>query len=252
MRKIDLNVDVGEGFGFDRDLFEFATSANICCGVHAGSWELTRETIAYCRERGIRFGAHPGYPDRATMGRATITESTTREYLDSIFRQVSEFAQFARPAYLKPHGAFYNDTAQPLPDGWDRAVTVEGRRGPYDAGGIYMARFPGLASLQMLLKIFRLPLMGLEPTAHAEVARRSGQDLYREGFADRAYQEDGTLVPRSERGAVLGDPAAIDAQVRALAPNVDSICLHGDTPGCVEFAEMVYRALVDAGYEVGV
>lgn len=251
MRRIDLNVDVGEGFGFDRDLFEFATSANICCGVHAGSAELTRETVAYCRERGIRFGAHPGYPDRANMGRQSITDETTRAWLDSIFRQVMDFVHLARPAYLKPHGAFYNDTAQPLPEGWDRAVTVEGRRGPYDAGGIFLAHYPGIGSLQMLLKVHRLPLMGLEPTAHAEVARRSGQVLLREGFADRAYRADGTLVPRTEPGAVLEDPAAVAAQVRALAERVDSICLHGDTPGCVAFAELAYRTLVDAGYEVG-
>ncbi len=102
----------------------------------------------------------------------------------------------------------------------------------------------------MLLRVYRLPLMGLGATAHHTVAERAKQPLLREGFADRAYRFDGTLVPGPNR-AVLEDPALIRTQVLRLAGEVDSICLHGDTPGCVAFADLVRKTLRDAGYEVG-
>lgn len=246
-RPIDLNVDIAEGFPFDRELLQFATSANICPGVHAGSEELARETVAYCRDRGIRYGVHPGYPDRVTMGRAPLREGQEREYLNSIFAQVMAFVQYAQPAYLKPHGAFYNDTAIVLPRGWD--LPKPGMP-PYDAGGLYLAQTPGLQSLGMLLRVHRLPLLGLAVTAHAEAAKRAKQPLIREGFGDRRLREDGTLMPRSEPGAVIEDLETVRDRVLAIAPFVDSICLHGDTPHCLEFAEMVRKSLQDAGYEV--
>lgn len=246
-KKIDLNVDIGEGFPYDEALLRFATSANVCCGVHAGSEDLTAETIALCRSQGVRLGAHPGYPDRESMGRVPIDEQHQKEYLDSIFSQLRRFAQYARPAYIKPHGAFYNDTAVLLADGWD--LDENGQQG-YQAGGVYLARHPGVHSLAMILRVYRVPLMGLAGTAHEAVASRTKQPFIREGFADRAYRDDGTLVPRSEPGAVLDDVHQIREQVRRLAPEVDSICLHGDTPGCLEFAELVRGTLEDAGYEV--
>jgi UPF0271 protein len=103
----------------------------------------------------------------------------------------------------------------------------------------------------MILRIHRLPLMGLEGSAHRVVAERAGQSFIREGFADRTYQEDGSLLPRTEPNAVISSQEEIKKQVLRIAPNVDSICLHGDTPDCVTFAESIYRALVDAGFEVG-
>lgn len=247
-RRVDLNVDIGEGFPHDEALLEIATSANICCGVHAGSAELTRHTIDLCRSRRVRFGAHPGYPDRASMGRSPIATGQERLYLQSIFDQVMDFAQIARAEYIKPHGAFYNDTAVLLPEGWDRAEPDQTR---YQAGGIYLAKHPGISSLSMLLRVHRLPLVGMPRTAHAVIAMRAQQHLIREGFADRAYLENGQLVPRTAPGAVLKDPAAISAQVLNLAPKVDTICLHGDNPNCVEFARLVRATLENAGYEVG-
>jgi UPF0271 protein len=172
------------------------------------------------------------------------------EYLKSLFDQVARFCKLARPAYLKPHGAFYNQTAQVLPPTWvptdDRwkALIEE------DPIGIAIGKIPGAGSLGMMLRINRLALMGLPGTAHEEVANRAEVLLIREGFADRAYREDGTLVPRSEPGAVLADPAEVKSQVLRLAPLVDSICLHGDTPDALEFAELVTKTLRDAGYEV--
>jgi UPF0271 protein len=250
-RRIDLNVDIGEGFSNDEALLEFATSANVCCGEHAGSWELTQSTIEICKRKGVRIGAHPGYPDRPHMGRRPMEVSEHSAYLKSVFDQVGRLVKFSRPAYLKAHGAFYNQTAQILPPTWvptdDRwkALIEE------DPIGQALGKIPGAGSLGMLLRVHRLPLMGLAGTAHEEVAKRAEVLLFREGFADRGYLEDGTLIPRGEPGAILHDPSEIKAQVLRLATTVDSICLHGDTPDALEFAELVTKTLRDAGYEVG-
>lgn len=247
-RRIDLNVDIGEGFPFDEELLRFATSANICCGSHAGSIELTRHTVNLCRKHKVRFGAHPGYPDRDTMGRAPMREGQERQYLRSVFDQLTDFESFARPEYIKPHGALYNDTAIILPEEWNKP---DRDHSAYEAGGIFLSHFPGVHSLAMLLRVHKLPLMGLPGTAHEEAARRAGQTFIREGFADRAYAGDGSLTPRSSPGAVLSDPAQIRRQVLELVGKVDTICLHGDTPGCVEIAGMVREALETEGVEVG-
>jgi 5-oxoprolinase (ATP-hydrolysing) subunit A len=247
---IDLNVDIGEGFPHDEALLQFATSANICCGVHAGSEELTRETIELCKRHNVRIGVHPGYPDRETMGRRPIERGQEREYFDSIFRQVRDFTKIVQPAYIKPHGAFYNDTAIILPTGWDVSEDDQEAGSTYGAGGVFLSQHPGLGTLGMLLRVNRIDLMGLSATAHREIAHRAKRHLIREGFGDRAYRPDGTLVGRGELGAVLQDPRQIQRQVLELAPLVDSICLHGDTPDCLEFAELVYKTLVDAGLEV--
>lgn len=247
-RKIDLNVDIGEGAPFDDELLTIATSANIGCGVHAGSFPLTVRTIEKCRSLGVRFGVHPGYPDRENMGRSPISDATERTYLDSIFIQMKTFIQTAPPAYVKPHGAFYNDTAISLPTGWDAEIAG---RSPYESSGKFLAQYPGVHSLMMLLKVYRLPLMGLDNTAHRVVASRAKQAFIREGFADRRYQSNGLLVPRSKPGALLTETSEIREQVLRLAPKVDSICLHGDNPGCVEFALFVRKTLTENGYEVG-
>lgn len=250
MKRIDLNVDIGEGYAFDDDLLRFATSANICCGEHAGSRELTLKTVESCRKNGIRIGAHPGYPDRDTMGRRSMTLDQHRAYLDSIFSQVRWFAGVAKPAYIKPHGAFYTDTAAPMPTTWEPYEGLLEPGVPFDPAGIFISNVPGAGSLGMLLRVYKLDLMGLAGTAHEMVAKRSNQKFIREGFADRAYRPDGTLVPRNEQGAIQKDPQTVKEQAIAIAPGVDSICLHGDTAGCVEFAEMVHAALSDAGYRV--
>ncbi len=252
-KTIDLNVDIGEGFEYDRDLLSFASSANVCCGAHAGSEDLTRETVALCRSQRVRIGAHPGYPDRESMGRIAMQSGQERIYLKSVFDQLTRFAQYAEPAYLKPHGAFYNDTAVILPKDWRTSIRkIPPPTSAYEASGIYLAQFAGVQSLMLLLRMYRLPLMGLEVTAHKEIAGRAGQDFLREGFGDRQYTPEGTLVPRSEDGAVLEHEDAIREQVLRLAPLVDSICLHGDTPQCLSFAELVFKTLVDSGYGVGV
>ena len=244
-------MDIGEGFPHDRELLAFATSANVCCGVHAGSEELTMEAAARCRERGVRIGAHPGYPDRGTMGRLALTSGNERDFLKSLFDQVEWFVSAIGAAYLKPHGGFYTDTGVILPPDWEWAKRKQPLATRYENGGVFLAQYPGMQSLIMLLRIHRLPLMGLESTSHLVLAARAGQPLLREGFADRAYTEHGTLVPRSQQGALLTEMYDVQDQVLRLAPFVDSICLHGDTPDCVEFAELVFKTLRDEGYEIG-
>jgi UPF0271 protein len=251
-RTIDLNVDIGEGFAHDAELLRFASSANVCCGAHAGSRELTLETVDLCQKQRVRIGAHPGYPDPATMGRAPMQPGQERTFLKSLFEQVAWFMEVARPVYVKPHGGFYNDTAIILPHDWQ----TQRRRAPttseYESGGVYLSQFPGVQSLLMILRIHKIALMGLEATAHKAVAARARQHFIREGFADRQYRRDGTLLPRSEPGAVLVDKGEVREQVLRLASSVDTICLHGDTPDCLAFAELVYKTLLDAGYGVGV
>lgn len=221
-RRIDLNVDIGEGFPHDRDLLRFASSANICCGEHAGSWERTLETIELCRSAGVRIGMHPGFPDRENMGR-TMPDVDRREFSQSLIEQAVRFMTAIDAAYIKPHGAWYN--------------------------GLFTASPRFTDALEAILERYPLQLMALPV---GSIAERFADRLIREGFADRGYRPDGTLIPRTEPGAILHDPNVIAAQVMFLAERVDSICLHGDTPGCLEFAENVYRTLADAGWEVGV
>jgi UPF0271 protein len=248
VKTIDLNVDIAEGFPFDDDLLQFASSGNVCCGAHSGSQELTFSTLEKWLSAGKQVGLHPGYPDRVSMGRSPITPELARTYLDSIFAQVRAVQRFSEVAYLKPHGAFYNDTAIILPPNWNRPGFgyVPGQ----DPASFFLSRFPGVNSLSMLLRIYRLRLLGLPGTAHPVIAERAGHGFAREGFADRRYAADGTLVPRSDPTGLLDDPAEITTQVVRLAPQVDSICLHGDRPDSLELAELVARALHDAGYGI--
>lgn len=221
MGRVDLNVDIGEGMPHDAALLRFATSANVGCGAHAGSPELSREVALLCRGLGVVVGAHPGYPDREAFGRAPWEDPW--KALDSLLAQTELLAGLGA-AYVKPHGAFYNQSA-----GGGAAAEV----------------------LTELLRRFRLPLLGLAGTGHPVAAAEAGVRFAREGFADRRLLPNGMLAPRSEPGAVLTGAEAVCRNVLSLAPHVDSICLHGDTPGGVALAEAVRRALAEAGHEVG-
>lgn len=224
MKRVDINVDIAEGFLWDEALLGVATSANVCCGSHAGSADLTRSTISRCRERGVRVGLHPGYPDREGMGRrpfATLA-MTADDWADELWRQLMPFVEDA--AYIKPHGAFYHD------------VLVD----------------PGLADvLVAVLRRTSLPLMGMREIGHDTIADRAGVALISEGFADRRYTPEGMLVARTQPDAVHNDPVAMGRQAVELAMQVDTVCIHGDTPGCVEAAHAVRSALEVAGFEVG-
>lgn len=250
MKKIDLNVDVGEGFGFDSELLQIATSANVCCGAHAGDEELTRQTVEMCLEFGVRVGIHPGFPDRASMGRAELSPENEREYLDSVLAQIRTFEARYPTKYIKPHGALYNMTGKPLVEGWERAHGSIGPKSHYESGGYALSLVPGTGVLTIALRVTGLPLMGLPGTMHEEIARRSGFGFIREGFADRMYLPDGTLAPRWEPGSVLTEVSQVTEQALELAECVDSICIHGDTPDAVSLAAAVREALTCAGYDI--
>lgn len=220
MKRIDLNVDLGEGFGFDDALLHVATSANVCLGAHAGSWDMTERTFAACRRLGVRAGLHPGFPDRHSMGREVPSPEQTGPYRADVARQMSDGLLRLGPDYVKPHGALYNLMAS-------------------EDGGEWIDWFLPLCG--------RLPVVLLPTPA---LMARLGSNLVREGFADRAYGPDGRLVARTKPGAVLSDPSEIIDQALRLAAKVDTICLHGDTPGCVAFAHSVRAALEKAGFEV--
>lgn len=243
-------MDIGEGYPHDRELLNYATSANVCCGVHAGEPELTIATVDLCRAKEVRIGAHPGYPDRDSMGRNPLDAGRQREWLDSVLLQIRDFCHMFPSEYVKPHGGLYNDTGKPLLADWDSMVGRPTATTPYEAGGLALSEVPGTGLLIMALRITKVPLMGLPHTMHQPIAIRAGQAFIREGFADRRYQADGTLVPRGQPDAILSDPKEIADQVLRLADGVDSICLHGDTEGCVEFAAMVRETLEANGYEV--
>ncbi len=215
MKTIDLNVDIGEGMPWDRDLMQIATSVNICIGGYAGSESGCLETAALARDAHLAVGAHFGYEDSEHFGRQSDPSAPAiLAMMDRCFRVIPRL----EPHYLKPHGAFYNDTAS-------------GKR---------------LDLLREIRIKFPVPMLGL-PRSHQE---STPGPLWREGFADRAYMADGSLVPRSVPGAVLTDLGQIRAQVVDLAGKVDSICLHGDHPGCVERALVVREALESAGFIV--
>lgn len=223
MKRIDLNVDIGEGFPFDRDLIAIATSANVGCGGHAGSTELTAETVRRCLAAGVRVGAHPGLPDRESMGRILPPEPDAEGLAQLAGELLGQVGRVEGATYIKPHGALYNDSAS---GGWTS----------------------GLVSA--LLIRFRLPLMGLAGTHHAKLAAGAGVPLIREGFADRRMGLDGQLIPRTEPGAFITDEREMDEHVLILAESVDSICLHGDSDHAVENARRIRHVLREAGYRV--
>ena len=242
---IDLNADLGEGFGAwrlgdDDGLLEVVTSANVACGFHAGDPATMQRVCAGAAARGVAIGAQVGYHDLAGFGRRRIDISPA-DLLADVLYQVGALDAFARAAgsrvrYVKPHGALYNTAA-------DDAV---------QAGAIAAA-----------VTAFdpALPLLGLPPSALADAAATQGIPFVAEAFADRAYLPSGRLVPRGEPGAVLTDEAVVvdqaisiarDGHVRAVdgslvAVSAVSLCLHGDTPGAVTLARAVRAALTERG-----
>lgn len=224
--RIDLNADVAESAD-DLALIDVVTSANVCCGAYAGGEELMLDACERAVERGVTVGAQVGYPDCEGFGRRpqdpapdTLVEELRRQ-LD-LLAEVAD-AVGARVAYVKPHGALYNTI---VADGQQARAVVEAVA-PYG-----------------------LPLLGLPSSASLRIAAEEGLPVAVEGFADRAYTPSGTLVPRSEPGAVLSAVDEVVAQALRLAGQVDSLCLHGDSPGALDLARAVRSALGDAGHDV--
>ncbi|MBL1073220.1 LamB/YcsF family protein [Nocardia sp. 2] len=241
---VDLNSDLGEGFGAwrmgdDAAMLDVVSSANIACGFHAGDPSIMRRTCALAVERGVRIGAHVGYRDLAGFGRRALAVPAS-ELRDETLYQIGSLDAFARAAgdrvrYVKPHGALYHAAAA------DRASA--------DAIVAAMREFdPNLA------------LLGPAGTELEHAALAVGTPFFGEGFADRAYTPDGLLAPRGLPGAVLG---ADDAVAQALsiarsgkaasvaggtvAVRADSICVHGDSPAAVEMARRIRATLDESG-----
>ena len=244
--QIDLNADVGEGFGVwamgqDADLLALVTSVNVACGFHAGDPAVMDRTVAMAARLGLALGAHPGYADLRGFGRRPMSVDPDEVETDVLY-QVGALQAFARShgtrvAHVKPHGALYNQAA--LDGDLARAVA----RGTARAGRDLI--LVGLAGSAVLRR----------------AAEAEGLRFAAEAFADRAYNDDGTLRSRRQPGAVITDPQAAARQavsivrdgcaraaeggaVRLLA---DTLCLHGDTPGAVANARAVGEALRAAG-----
>ncbi|MDQ3157482.1 MAG: LamB/YcsF family protein [Actinomycetota bacterium] len=233
--RIDLNADLGESperweSGEDVELLATVTSANICCGAYAGGESLMRATCAAAVERGVAIGAQVGYPDRANFGRLFM-DMPAEDLTDEIARQILLLDRIAqsvggRVKYVKPHGALYNNIV--IDD-----VQAE-------------ALVNALVGLT-----WTTPLLGLPGSVSLSIAGASGIPIVNEGFADRGYTPRGTLIPRTEPGALLDDPAAVSAQaVRLLHDGLDSICVHSDSPGALALARAVRASLEQEGADV--
>lgn len=245
---MDLNADLGEGFGVwalgdDAALLDVITSANVACGFHAGDPSTMRTVCTAAAERGVRVGAQVGYRDLAGFGRRRI-EYAFGELRDDVLYQIAALDGFCgvagiRVSYVKPHGALYNTAC--VDEG--QAAAVVAAVADYDAS---------------------LPVLCLPDSVLAQLGTGAGLDVVGEGFADRAYLPSGRLVPRTEPGSVLTDVGEVVARAVRMASagevvaadgtvvpcRVESICVHGDTPGAVELAHAVRAALTEAGQDL--
>jgi UPF0271 protein len=243
--RIDLNADVGEHDDaatvlLERSLFATVTSVNIACGVHAGGPDVMRRALALARETGVAAGAHPGFRDPEGFGRRDLP-IVPRSIENLVAYQVGALLALARAegialTHVKPHGALYNQAAR------DEDVAA------------------AVASAVRLVDP-SLRLVALAGSRLERVAAAAGLRVVPEGFVDRGYRADGTLVPRDQPGALVADPAAAAARAVSLARDgrvdavggaplqvrVETLCVHGDTPNALAIARAAREALEDAG-----
>jgi UPF0271 protein len=225
---IDLNCDLGEGCPHDADLMALITSANVCCGAHAGDAETSLATLRLAKEHGVQVGAHPGFRDREHFGRRELALSP-EEIRHECHAQVTLLLSLAESAglavrYLKPHGALYNMACR------DDAVAQP---------------------VVEVAATFRLAVMGL-PGSRLEVQAAERVPFIAEGFADRRYLPDGSLVPRSRPDAFLkdADEAMRQAEWLLRDRHVATLCVHGDNPRAVEFVRAVRKSLLARGHSI--
>lgn len=245
MANVDLNSDLGEGFGHwtlgdDDALLDVVTSANVACGYHAGDPSIMRKVCVRAVQRDVAIGAQVGYRDLPGFGRRFI-DIEPQALADDVIYQIGALEGFARIAggrvrYVKPHGALYNT----IVDHEEQAAAVVAAVRAYDP---------------------TLPVLGLPGSAWLRLAAEAGLTTVTEAFADRAYTPEGTLVSRRQPGAVLQDAVTIaqrcvamvtggritDIEGGDLTVTASSICVHGDTAGAVDIARQVRAALADAG-----
>jgi UPF0271 protein len=243
--RIDLNCDMGEGMDTDTAIFPFISSANIACGAHAGDADTMRRTVELALRHGVAIGAHPSYPDRDGFGRVDILGKPLRpedlpvllhEQLHRLQSICREFG--VRLRHVKPHGALYNRAAK------DASVAALLTR--------------AILNFDPLLLLY-----GLSGSEMRTQAGRDGLRFVSEVFADRSYRSDGSLVPRSEPGALIEEPDNAVAQVLKMvgqgvvdttggevAIAAETVCLHGDGSHAVTFAQLIHGALKAEGVRV--
>jgi UPF0271 protein len=243
MPSIDLNADLGEGDACDEELLQIVSSCNVACGGHAGDADTMAITIAAAIGNGVCVGAHPAYPDREGFGRRSGFLSGDALYT-SLADQVTDLADIAAElgaplTHIKPHGALYNDAIA------DSALA--------DVIARVTAETPGSPAL-----------VGMAGTELQYAAKRHGLRFVAEAFVDRAYEPDGTLVPRSEPAAVFTVLSVITTQAVRLATQgrvtarngdvievaADTLCIHGDTPGAAAAARAVRHVLESHGVAI--
>lgn len=248
MKKIDLNCDMGESYGAwmmgaDAEVMPFITSANIACGFHAGDPATIRNTVRLAVERGVAVGAHPSLPDLMGFGRRAMRISPQEMY-DLIIYQAGAVEAFARVAgtklhHVKCHGALYNMAAN------DEALSEAMARAVKDLGSGVM-------------------LYVLSRSKSFQIGQKAGLPVVGEVFADRGYSDDGSLAPRDQPGGLIEDAAASVKQVLAMIEQgyvtslsgkrvpvaADTLCLHGDQPGAVVFAQTLRKVFSEKGIAV--
>ena len=252
MKTIDLNADIGEaatseGQASEREILKYISSANIACGGHAGNDETMQTTVKAAKAEGVVIGAHPGYPDPYNFGRKSMSlenkqfATMLRKSLTEQIVRLSEIAaeHGARVAYVKPHGALYNDAVKSQAHA-DLIAQVIAEIDP------------------------SLSFLGGPNSEMGEAAARSGLTFISEGFIDRRYTDDGHLQSRTQDGAVIKDQSARLDQTRSLvmdglvttatgktlAINARSLCLHGDSPAAAETARQVRAAIEGMGAQI--
>lgn len=243
MKHVDLNVDLAEGCGNDERLLQLVSSANVACGLHAGDYNEMRKAIQWAKANNVRVGAHPSFPDRENFGRTNmqLADDELRACLLYQLGAVKALCEAENVilAYVKPHGALYNQAAKD----------------------------PALARLiAQTIKAFdpKLALMGLSGSLMLNMAQEEGVGIISEVFADRHYLADGSLVPRTRDDALVENDEEAISQVLQMvlegkvptieggkvAIQADSICLHGDGTHAIEFAEKIRVALKEKQIEI--
>lgn len=236
--RIDLNCDLGEGAGHDAELMPLITSANIACGAHAGDEATMRATIALAKQHGVAIGAHPGFADREHFGRRELA-LTAREVRELIRSQLESFGKFSGFRHVKLHGALYNMAAR------DRDLAAHVADAIFNTEPLALIYAPAGSAL-------------------AAACKELGYVCCSEVFADRTYQRDGSLTPRSRPDALIHDERIAVAQVLRMVREgvvratdgtdvpikADTVCLHGDGPDPVGFARRLRAELAAAGVEV--
>jgi UPF0271 protein len=246
--RVDINCDMGESFGAwtmgtDAEVMPNITSANIACGAHAGDPVVMRRTVRSAKAHRVAIGAHPGFADLQGFGRREL-KADPAEVEDSLIAQIGALAAIARAEgvtmrHVKAHGALYNMAARDrvLADAIARAIKA------FDS---------------------ELIMFGLPNSPMIDAGRAAGLKVASEGFADRAYEPDGSLTPRSRPGAVVHDPALVverairmvrdgvvlTADGAAIPMKIDTICVHGDTPGAPELTRRIRAGLEGSGIDV--